>query len=243
MGEAVDRALLVVHQADSNPGKVGAMLEARGCVLDRRCPCVGDDLPESLDGYRAVVVFGGPQSANDDGVAGIRAELDWIESTLLPGDVPALGICLGAQQIARVLGARVAPHPEGLVEIGYTEIVPTDAGSGFLDGPTMFYQWHAETFGIPAGAVHLAENDAFASQAFGFEDRVYAIEFHPEMTAEMIDRWCTSGGGAAKLGLRGAQAHAEQLACYRRHAADSDRWLARFVDERLLAAAPAAVGR
>ena len=74
---------------------------------------------------------------------------------------PLLGICLGAQMMARVLGARVGRHPENLVEIGYHPIYPTAAGAAYFDGPTMFYQWHKETFEIPRGAVHLAHNDAF----------------------------------------------------------------------------------
>ncbi|GIS90686.1 MAG: hypothetical protein CM1200mP20_07270 [Pseudomonadota bacterium] len=53
----------------------------------------------------------------------------------------------------------------------------------------MFYQWHSETFEIPVGAVHLAHNGSFPGQAYSFEDRVYGIEFHPEMTREMVDRW------------------------------------------------------
>jgi len=61
-----------------------------------------------------------------------------------------VGIGLGAQQIARVLGARVGPHPHGQVEIGYTEVRPTAHAGWFLDGPTAFYQWHGEGFEIPA---------------------------------------------------------------------------------------------
>ena len=65
-----------------------------------------------------------------------------------------------------MLGAKVGPHPDGLVEIGYHLVRPTAAGQSHFDGPTMFYQWHRDTFDIPAGAVHLARNEAFAAQAF-----------------------------------------------------------------------------
>ena len=139
------------------------------------------------------MVFGGPQSANDDHLPGIRAELDWLERTALPSDRPLLGICLGAQMIARVLGAKVGPHPDGLVEIGYHTIHPTAAGQAYLEGPTLFYQWHRETFEIPCGAVHLAHNEAFNGQAFRYNGHVYGLEFHPEMTRAMIERWTTLG--------------------------------------------------
>ena len=184
------RVLTIVHQKDSTWGKVGEFLLERGFELDRCCPCVGGELPASLDGYSACVVFGGPQSANDDHDPGIRGELDWLERTALPAGIPVLGICLGAQQIARVLGASVGPHPDGQVEIGYAEVHPTQHGEAFLAGSTTFYQWHSETFGIPSDAVHLAHNEAFSGQAFRYRDNVFAIEFHPEMTLDMVVRWC-----------------------------------------------------
>ena len=230
------RVLIVVHQEHSTPGRVGEMLAARGYALDRRCPSLGDPLPADVSAYAACVVFGGPQSANDDHLPGIRAELDWLERRALPSATPLLGICLGAQQMARVLGARVFPDPGGQVEIGYKPVAPTAHGSAFLPQPATFYQWHSETFEIPHGAVHLAENDAFPGQAFCYGAHAWAIEFHPEMTLAMINRWCTSERGSRKLALPGAQPHGEQLDDFRRHAAASDAWLARFLDRCLLGA-------
>ena len=147
------KVLVVVHQEKSTPGRVGEFLTARGYELDRRCPMMGDPLPTDLSQYAASVVFGGPMSANDDHLPGIRAELDWLEKYGIPSGRPLLGICLGGQQIARVLGARVGRHCDGLVEIGYYEVAPTDSGGDFLDCPTVFYQWHTETFEIPDDTV------------------------------------------------------------------------------------------
>ena len=147
-----DRIIAVFHSRNSTPGKVGERLVARGFELDTRTPCHGDSLPEDLSGYAAAVVFGGPQSANDDHDPGIRAELDWIEGVALPSGKPVLGICLGAQQIARVLGARVGLHPGGLVEIGYYEVRPTGHCPRFLPAPTMFYQWQKVFFEQGASA-------------------------------------------------------------------------------------------
>lgn len=229
--------LIVVHQEHSTPGKVGEFLIRRGYALDRRCPNLGDPLPDRLDDYAAALVFGGPMSANDDHMDGIKAELDWLERTALPSDRPLLGICLGAQQIARVLGAKVGPHQDERVEIGYVDVRPTGACTRFLQEPTVFYQWHSETFEIPKDAVHLAENDAFPGQAFRYGDRVYGIEFHPEMTLEMIDRWSTSENGSARIvefAGRGAQPREQHLLGYRQHAEGSDRWLHHFLDDHLL---------
>jgi GMP synthase (glutamine-hydrolysing) len=224
------QVLAIMHQDHSTPGKVGESLVNRGYEIDCRRPMLGEPLPQDLSDYAAAVIFGGPQSANDDHLPGIRAELDWIEANALPSRLPLLGICLGAQEIARVLGAPVSKHDEGQVEIGYVEVHPTDAADGFLGQTTMFYQWHSETFGVPDGAVHLAHNKTFAGQAFRYQDRVYAIEFHPEMTRAMIDKWCTSETGRPKLQLPGAQPHSVQLRDYDQFARDSDRWLESFLD-------------
>jgi GMP synthase (glutamine-hydrolysing) len=235
------QVLIVVHQEHSNPGRVGELLAERGCTLHRRCPNLGDPLPQDLSAYAAAIVFGGPQSANDDDAPGIRAELDWLERTAVPAATPLLGICLGAQMIARVLGARIGRHPDGLVEIGYHPVHPTAAGEPYFEGATMFYQWHRETFEIPAGAVHLAHNEAFDAQAFRYGDHTYGIEFHPEMTRAMIQRWTRSEKGSQMLSLPGAQPRAAQLKGYRRYVTASDRWLERFLDERLLRSAAGGV--
>ena len=101
------RILIVVHQEHSNPGRVGELLLERGYRLDRRCPNLFDPLPDDLSGYAGAIVFGGPQSANDDDRPAVRIELDWLERVGLRSGKPLLGICLGAQMMARVLGARV----------------------------------------------------------------------------------------------------------------------------------------
>ena len=229
--------LVVVHQEHSTPGKVGEFLTKRGYALDRRCPNLGDPLPQDLGNYAAAVVFGGPMSANDDHLDGIKAELGWLERCALPSDCPLLGICLGAQEIARVLGAKVGPHPDGLVEIGYVDVQPTGVCGSFMKERTVFYQWHSETFDIPKDAAHLAENELFPGQAFRYGGHVYGIEFHPEMTKEMIERWATSEKGAPKIERlkdKGAQPREEQLEGYERHTAESDRWLDHFLDNHLL---------
>ena len=118
--------LIVLHQETSTPGRVGNALRALGHPLDIRRPRFGDPLPETLDQHAGAVIFGGPMSANDPDDY-VRREIDWIEIPLRE-QRPFLGICLGAQMLAKQLGAQVAPHPEGRVEVGYYPIRPTAAG-------------------------------------------------------------------------------------------------------------------
>ena len=83
---------IVVHQEQSRPGRVGALLEKRGYELHRLCPNLGCNLPEDMSDYAGVVIFGGPMSANDCGtLAGIKCELDWIPKVVEAG-MPYLGL-------------------------------------------------------------------------------------------------------------------------------------------------------
>ncbi|NJN47731.1 MAG: glutamine amidotransferase, partial [Candidatus Competibacteraceae bacterium] len=103
------RILLIVQVENANPGRVADKLRERGYELEICCPVErGDPLPEHLDDYSGAVIFGGPMSANDDTtLPGIRAQLDWIPD-FVEASKPFLGICLGAQLLARTLGARIA---------------------------------------------------------------------------------------------------------------------------------------
>jgi GMP synthase (glutamine-hydrolysing) len=109
----VSKILVIVHQQNSDPGCVGQILRANGYELDIRCPSNADELPTTMDNHEGVVIFGGPMSANDsETLPFIRAELDWIP-VALEADKPFLGICLGAQLLARVLGAKVSASSPG----------------------------------------------------------------------------------------------------------------------------------
>src|SRR6187549_305659 len=104
---AADRkpVLIVLHQEHSTPGRVGLRLAARGHGLDIRRPRFGDPLPETLAGHAGAVIFGGPMSANDADDY-IRVETEWVRVPLRE-EAPFLGLCLGAQMMARHLGAEV----------------------------------------------------------------------------------------------------------------------------------------
>src|SRR5436190_11155714 len=122
--------LIVLHQEHSTPGRVGLRLAARGHRLDIRRPRFGDPLPETLTDYAGAVVFGGPMSANDNEDY-LRRETEWM-AVPLGEQAPLLGLCLGAQLLARHLGAAVKPDADGRVEIGYYDIRPTEAGRAMM---------------------------------------------------------------------------------------------------------------
>jgi len=137
--------------------------------------------------------MGGPMSANDPGEY-VRRELGVLE-TALGGGKPVLGVCLGAQLIARVLGSRV--YPNRTPEFGWLPVERTDAGridpvfAGFADSESVLH-FHNDTFDLPPGATRLAYSKDCDNQAFRYGSNVYGLQFHLEATPEMIREWCTA---------------------------------------------------
>lgn len=237
------KILVLLHQEHSTPGRIGRLLRAQGAELDIRRHSLDEPLPEHLADHDGVVVFGGPMSANDD-CAWICRQIGWL-TTPLKEDKPFLGICLGAQMLTRALGARVFTYPDQRAEIGYAPIRPTATADGLCAAPfpRWVYQWHRDGFDLPHGAELLAEGgETFPVQAYRYGGKAVALQFHPEVTYQMICRWTVRGH--ERLSLPGAQPRQSHLDGWYRFDAAVERWLGAFLphwlDGRLpRAAAPA----
>jgi len=226
--------LIVLHQEHSTPGRVGRLLRERGHHLDIRRPRFGDPLPTTMAEHAGAVIFGGPMSANDEDDF-VKEEIDWI-SVPLKEEKPYLGLCLGAQMMARLMGARVYAHPDGRAEIGYFPLLPTGEGEAVAERlgsrwPSHVYHWHREGFDCPAGAKCLATGDDFPTQAILVGPKAFGLQFHPEVTHAMMCRWTVRA--AHRLELPGAQDRSRQIEgrfMYDPHVA---QWLDRFLDHWL----------
>ncbi len=218
------RILLVVHQQTSDPGRIGQMVVEFGCKPVICCHTCGDPLPKSMDDYAAAVIFGGPMSANDDHLPAIRSELDWLEVPLR-SDKPFLGICLGAQMLARYLGGKIHTHAEGYHEIGYYKVTACPDGRDLFDDEQYYYQWHSEGFTLPSGVEHLAASEMFPNQAFR-TGNAYGLQFHPDVTSEMVELWSVKV--AHRMVLPGAQARDRQHAGIAVHDGGIESWSRRF---------------
>ena len=121
----------------------------------------------------------------------LTTEIAAIQEALTRG-IPILGICLGAQLLAAALGANVRPN--SVREIGWYRLHPTAAAEGdplcrHLDGSQHVFQWHAYTFDLPPGVIHLASTPTCPNQAFRFGERAYGLQFHLEADEHLIQRW------------------------------------------------------
>jgi GMP synthase-like glutamine amidotransferase len=200
-------AVLVFRHAASEPvGYLGDVLTQRG-IEWRYVDLWEDDLLEDgqetnlpVENAQGVAVMGGAMSVNDS-LPWLRHEERYIVRAISSG-VPVLGVCLGAQLLAKCLGARVSAM--GHKEIGWHPVKFTAAGlqDGLLGGlqqeETLFH-WHGDTFDLPRDAVKLAESRLCANQAFRHGENLYGVQFHPEVTPEIIQSWCTEDASCGGL--------------------------------------------
>lgn len=218
--------LMVLHQSHSSPGHVGQWFQRHGHALDLRRHCFEDPLPTTLKDHCGAVIFGGPQSANDCDPF-IRREIEWIGVALKEGK-PFLGICLGAQMLARHLGAKVDYCRRANVEIGYHPVRWTSQASTFGELPDFVYQWHREGFEVPSGGWLLAQSDGpFPNQAMSYGPAAVGIQFHPEITYAQVNRW--SGSNPVRLLMKGARPRHEHLSGHLTHGPRVRCWLDRFL--------------
>ncbi|SIQ90100.1 GMP synthase (glutamine-hydrolysing) [Rhizobium sp. RU20A] len=223
---ALKPILVILHQERSSPGRVGQILTEKGFPLDIRRPVLGDPLPKTLADHAGAVIFGGPMSANDPEDY-VRREIDWIEIPLKENK-PYLGICLGAQMLVKTLGGTVAPHVEGLTEIGWYPLAPTPAGTALMDWPDMVYHFHREGFDLPQGAELLATGETYPNQAFRIGGNAWGIQFHGELTRAMMHRWVVHG--AHRFDLPNAQVGRQHLDGRFLYDAALRRWMEGFLE-------------
>ena len=178
-----------------------------------------------LDKYQGLIIFGGHMGVYEaEKYPHLKIELKVIEEALKK-DIPVLGICLGSQLLAQVLGSPVRKHQQK--EIGWTKVCLTPGGASdslfnhFRESEYLF-QMHGDTFDIPKCAVHLATSEICPSQAFRFQNKVYGIQFHLEVDALMINRWLNNP--AHKSDLESAGMTADSI-----HA-DTNLYLARSLE-------------
>ncbi|WP_282338323.1 type 1 glutamine amidotransferase [Pseudomonas sp. PS02288] len=187
--------LILTHADFCSPGHLAETLDAQGLAFDVLRVDQGELDGYDLDRPRAVAVMGGPMSVNDP--------LPWLVTEdvalrhFIERDIPLIGHCLGGQLLAKTLGARVMRMPYS--EIGWQTLRRCDGerASPWLDGladSVEVFQWHGDTFELPAGAQRLFASDWCGNQGFAWGDKVLGLQGHPEMTEELVRLWVGDWG-------------------------------------------------
>lgn len=183
--------LAVIHGEKVRAGVFGDAVAARGHRLDEWSLAWDTSLPHPLDSYGAVLVFGGAMHADQEGHHPWLREENFFLQRLLDLHKPVLGICLGAQLLAKAAHADVglADEPEiGWHDVDLTEDAADDPVLGGLPSRFTAFQWHYYTYGVPAGAAELARSRV-CTQAYRLGDSAWGVQFHPEVTLDQIESW------------------------------------------------------
>jgi GMP synthase (glutamine-hydrolysing) len=185
------RVAIVENTRVTHHGQVGIALHEAAAVIDLYKPWSGQDLPRVVDAD-ALVVFGGEQSARDDHTHPYLPALAQLMADYTAMDRPVLGICLGAQILARAFGAenRLGAAPEfGWSPVALTEAGRLDPVLGKMPPEFSIFQWHSDTFTLPPGAVQLAQSGVVSQQAFRIGRATYGTQFHFEVNRVVAADW------------------------------------------------------
>jgi GMP synthase (glutamine-hydrolysing) len=198
----MNQTVLILRHMPHEPGGTletaltNAGLAFRYVDLYREIPA---DLP--FDQAAGLIVLGGAMNVDEvEKYPFLARDVQWIEQAV-ESRLPMLGICLGAQLLAKTLGAKV--YANRRKEIGWCplKLLPAAADDPLFaqSGTRIVFQWHGDTFDLPAGAIHLARSPWCENQAFRYGPAAYGLQFHIEMTAGMIEDWLTEPGNCREL--------------------------------------------
>ncbi len=212
-------ALALYHIDFEKLGTLEPVLAERGYTLEYVNACTADLSHLDTTDTDLLIILGGPMGVDEsDRYPFMKTELELVKRRLESGK-PLLGICLGAQFIARAAGAAV--KPTGVKEIGFAPVKLTSEGEAsplaiLQDTPVL--HWHGDAFAIPEKAAHLASTEICTTQAFSLGSNVLALQFHLEADPQQIERWLVghhceiSGAGIDPRDIRRQAGLATELA-------------------------------
>jgi GMP synthase (glutamine-hydrolysing) len=183
--------LIIVHVESEGPGTLGSFLDSFGVTVHLARAYYGERLPENIDGLQAIVSMGGPMNVYEEKEYPFLGDETILLRKAIAAGLPVLGICLGAQMIAKASGARVVRSPKE--ELGWGKIFLTEAGQRdllFMGVPETLevLQWHGDMFEIPEDGALIATGNDCPNQALRYRN-AFGLQFHVEVTREILADW------------------------------------------------------
>jgi GMP synthase-like glutamine amidotransferase len=191
------KVYIITHAENEGPGLMGGFFERLGWEEASLCLWRGDELPPDLDSAAGIVMLGGPMNVYQEKEYPFLKKEDLFIRGVLREEVPFLGICLGAQLLAKACGGLVTKSPEkerGWYDVQLTEEGRQDKLFRGLGQTLSVFQWHDDTFAVPDGGMLLATGRTCRNQAFKMGSCAYGLQFHVEVTADMARAWSEEEG-------------------------------------------------
>ncbi|MGR3309818.1 MAG: type 1 glutamine amidotransferase [Candidatus Brocadiales bacterium] len=184
--------LFIKHIDIEGPGTIADFLDSNNVPHRTISPFVGDAYPDDPTTCSAIVSLGGPMNVYEEEKYPYMKLEDSFLKDAVKKEVPILGICLGAQLLAKAVGAKVVKAEAK--EIGWYKVPLTSDGKEDplfhgINNELNVFHWHGDTFNIPDGGKRLAESEICPNQAFRYGENAYGIQFHIEVTEPMIHEW------------------------------------------------------
>lgn len=185
------RILIIQHVETEGPGTLGDFFRDTRVDIHTTRLFAGDPLPGDTSGFDALVSMGGPMNVYEEGRHPFLREETAFLRRVIDDNIPTLGICLGAQLIAKACYAPITTAPQE--EVGWRSVSLTNAGARDIlfegiPGTIQAFQRHEDTFDIPYGGKLLMTSGICPNQAFRYRN-AYALQFHVEVTREMLQDW------------------------------------------------------
>lgn len=201
----MEKSILVIkHVEQEGPDMLGTFLEAAAWPMETIELGKGEASPESLGHVAAVIMLGGPMNVYEEEAYPFLKDEDRLIKQVLKEEIPFLGVCLGAQLLAKACGARVMKAAQK--EIGWYSVGPTTEGlrDRLFRGvafPLTVFQWHEDTFDIPEGGRLLCRSEIVPNQAFKVGPCAYGLQFHVEASQEMVEAWMRGEASVDSQGI------------------------------------------